>query len=168
MNIKNYVAQIQDFPKKWINFKDISPILQNPEVLSYVVDKLSENLENIDKIVWLDARGFIFWSLIAYKLKKPFLMLRKKGKLPWECESISYDLEYWTNTFEIQKNSIKKWEKIAIVDDLLATWWSAKAAIDLVEKLGWIVESLSFVIELEFLNWRNKFGNKNIISLVKY
>ena len=168
MNLKNYIAEIQDFPKEGINFKDISPILQNPEALNYVVDELSKNLENVDKIVWLDARGFIFGSLVAYKLQKPFIMLRKKWKLPWKCEQISYDLEYGSNTFEIQKSAIKKWNKISIVDDLLATGWSAKAACDLVEKLGWEVESLNFVIELEFLNWRKLFEGKKVFSLVRY
>jgi len=168
MNLENYIAQIPDFPKKWINFKDVSPILQNPEVLSYVVDKLAENIQNIDKIIWLDARWFIFGSLVAYKLKKPFIMLRKKWKLPGECEQISYDLEYGSNTFEIQKHTINKWDNIAIIDDLLATWWSAKACCDLVEKLWWNVKSLHFVIELEFLNWRDKFKQKEVFSLVKY
>jgi len=168
MNIKDYIGEIQDFPKKDINFKDISPLLSHPEALSYVIEKFAENLENVDKIIGLDARWFIFGSLLAYKLQKPFVMLRKKWKLPWECESISYDLEYGSNTFEIQKNAIKTWDKIAIVDDLLATWWSAKACMDLVEKLGWEVESLNFVIELEFLNWREKFAGKKVFSLVKY
>ena len=168
MNLKNYITEIPNFPKEGINFKDISPVLQNTEVLSYVIDKLSENLENIDKIVWLDARWFIFGSLVAYKLKKPFVMLRKKWKLPWECESISYDLEYGSNTFEIQKNAIQKWDKIAIIDDLLATGGSAKAACDLVEKLGGEIESLNFVIELEFLNWRKLFEDKKVFSLVRY
>ena len=168
MNLKNYIAEIPNFPKEGINFKDISPILQNPEVLNYVIDRLSENLENVDKIVWLDARWFIFGSLVAYKLRKPFIMLRKKWKLPGECESISYNLEYGSNTFEIQKNAIQKWDKIAIVDDLLATWWSAKAACDLVKKLGGEVESLNFVIELEFLNWRKLFEDKKVFSLVRY
>ena len=168
MNLKNYITEIPNFPKEEINFKDISPILQNPEVLNYVIDRLSENLENIDKIVWLDARWFIFGSLVAYKVKKPFIMLRKKWKLPWECESISYDLEYGSNTFEIQKSAIQKWDKIAIIDDLLATGGSAKAACDLVKKLGGEIESLNFVIELEFLNWRKLFEDKKVFSLVKY
>jgi len=168
MNLKNYIAEIQDFPKKWIIFKDISPLLQNPKALLYVIEQLSENIKNADKIVWLDARWFIFGSLVAYKLQKPFIMLRKKWKLPWECESISYDLEYGSNSFEIQKNAIKKWEKIAIVDDLLATWWSAKAACDLVEKLWAQVDSLNFVIELDFLNGREKFQDKKVFSLIHY
>ena len=168
MNLKNYIPEIKDFPKKGIDFKDISKILETPDVLDFVVEEFAKNLWDVDKIIWLDARWFIFWSLVAYKMRLPFVMLRKKWKLPWKCESISYDLEYWSNTFEIQKNAIKKWEKIAIIDDLLATWWSAKACADLVEKLWWIVESLNFVIELWFLNWRENFWNKKIFSLVRY
>ena len=168
MNLKNYITEIQDFPKNWINFKDISPILQNPEVLNYVIQQFRQNIKNVDKIVWLDARWFIFGSILAYEMGIPFVMLRKKWKLPWECESISYDLEYGSNTFEIQKSAIKKWDKVAIVDDLLATGGSAKAACDLVEKLGWEVKNLNFVIELEFLNWKEKFPTKKIFSLIKY
>ena len=168
MDLKKYITEIPDFPKEWIIFKDISPILQNSEVLDYVVEKISENLENVEKIVGLDARGFIFGSLVAYRLKKSFVMLRKKWKLPGECEQISYDLEYGSNTFEIQKNTIIKWDKVAIIDDLLATWWSARAACDLVEKLWWKIDSLNFVIELEFLNWKEKFWDKKVYSLVRY
>jgi len=147
----------------------MSPILANSEVLDFVINSFEmQNAWKINKIIWLDARGFIFGSILAYKMKLPFIMLRKKGKLPGICEEISYDLEYGSNTFEIQKYAINPWDKIAIVDDLLATGWSAKAAIDLVEKLGWEVESLNFVIELEFLNGREKFRDKKIVSLVKY
>ncbi len=169
MNLKKYITEIPDFPKKWINFKDISPLLADSKALEFVINSFEvNNAWKIDKIVGLDARGFIFGSILAYKMKLPFIMLRKKWKLPWECEEISYDLEYWKNTFEIQKNAIKPWDKVVIVDDLLATWGSAKAAVDLIEKLGWNVEILNFVIELEFLKWREKFWNKKIISLVKY
>ena len=146
----------------------MSPILQNYDVLKFTIEQFKQNIWDIDKIVGLDARGFIFGSILAYEMKKPFVMLRKKWKLPWECESISYDLEYGSNTFEIQKTAIKNWDKVAIVDDLLATGGSAKAACDLVEKLGWKIDSLNFVIELEFLNGRNRFWDKRIISLVKY
>ncbi len=168
MNLKNYIAEIQDFPKEGISFKDMSPILQNYDALKFTIEQFKQNIWDIDKIVGLDARGFIFGSILAYEMKKPFVMLRKKWKLPWECENISYDLEYGSNTFEMQKTAIKKWDKVAIIDDLLATGGSAKAACDLVEKLGWKIDSLSFVIELDFLNGRNKFWNKKIISLVKY
>ncbi len=169
MDLKKYVSEVPNFPKPWIGFKDMSPILENSEVLDFIINSFElENAWKINKIVGLDARWFIFGSILAYKMKLPFVMLRKAGKLPWECESISYDLEYWSNTFEIQKSSINPWDKIAIVDDLLATGWSAKAAIYLIEKLWWIIESLNFVIELEFLNWKEKFWDKKIVSLIKY
>jgi len=169
MDLKKYISEVQDFPKEGINFKDMSPILENSEALEFVINSFEiENTWKINKIVWLDARGFIFGSILAYRMKLPFIMLRKAWKLPGECEQISYDLEYGSNTFEIQKNTINSWDKIAIVDDLLATWWSAKAAIDLVEKLWWIIESLNFVIELDFLNWKDKFTDKKVISLINY
>lgn len=169
MDLKKYITEIPNFPKEGINFKDMSPVLENSEALEFVINSFEmQNAWKINKIVGLDARWFIFGSILAYKMKVPFIMLRKAGKLPWKCESISYDLEYWSNTFEIQKSAINPWDKIAIVDDLLATGWSAKAAIDLIEKLWWIIESLNFVIELEFLKWREKFWDKKIISLVKY
>lgn len=168
MDLKKYVSEVPNFPKPWIGFKDMSPILENSEVLDFVINSFISQIWNPTKIVWLDARWFIFGSILAYKMKLPFVMLRKAGKLPWKCESISYDLEYWSNTFEIQKSSINPWDKIAIVDDLLATGWSAKAAIYLIEKLWWIIESLNFVIELEFLNWKEKFWDKKNVSLIKY
>ena len=168
MDLKKIIADVVDFPKKGISFKDISPILADSKALDFVINSFEIQNPWINKIVWLDARGFIFGSLLAYKMKLPFVMLRKAGKLPWDCESISYDLEYWSNTFEIQKNSIMPWDRIAIVDDLLATWWSAKAAIDLIEKLWGKIESLNFVIELEFLKAREIFWDKKIVSLVKY
>ena len=168
MNLKDYINEIQDFPIKGISFKDMSPILEDSRALDFAINSFEIQNMWITKIVWLDARGFIFGSILAYKMKVPFIMLRKKWKLPGVCESINYDLEYGSNTFEIQKSAINFWDKIAIVDDLLATWWTAKAAIDLVEKLWWIVESLNFVIELWFLNWREKFSDKKIVSLIKY
>ena len=169
MELKKYIAEIPDFPKTWISFKDMSPILENNEALDFVINSFEiANSWKINKIVWLDARGFIFGSILAYKMKLPFVMLRKAGKLPWECESLSYDLEYGSNTFEIQKSAINSWDKIAIVDDLLATGWSAKAAIDLIEKLWGIIESLNFVIELEFLDWKENFKKNKVISLIKY
>ena len=169
MDLKKYISEVQNFPKEGISFKDMSPILEDSEALEFTINSFEiANAWKIDKIIWLDARGFIFGSILAFKMKIPFVMLRKAWKLAGECESLSYDLEYGSNTFEIQKNAINIWDRIAIVDDLLATGWSAKAAIYLVEKLGGIIESLNFVIELDFLNWREKFEDKKIVSLVKY
>jgi adenine phosphoribosyltransferase len=146
----------------------MSPILANYKALDFVINSFELMVWNPTKIVWLDARGFIFGSLLAYRLKIPFVMLRKAWKLPDDCESISYDLEYWSNTFEIQKKSIKTWDRVAIVDDLLATGWSILAAVSLVEKLWWEVESINNVIELEFLWAREKMNWYKVNSLVKY
>ncbi len=168
MDLKKYVKEVPDFPKKGINFKDISPILQNKQAVDFIINNFETEVWNPNKILWLDARGFIFGSILAYKMGLPFIMLRKKWKLPWECESISYDLEYGKNTFEIQKNAISQDDRIAIVDDLLATWGSAKAACDLVERLWGSIESLNFVIELEFLKARKLYWDKKITSLLKY
>lgn len=169
IDINNYIDTVMDFPKPWIAFKDISPILWNSDVLSYVVDKIIENIStDIDVIVGLDARWFIFWSLVAYKLKKPFVMIRKKWKLPWKVVEENYELEYWTNTQVIQVNSIKKWQRVAVVDDLLATGWTAVCACNLIEKLWWIVEWCHFVIVLENLHGSEKLNDYNITKLVSY
>jgi len=168
MDLKKYIAEVEHFPKQWISFKDISPLLEDSKALDFVINSFELSVWNPTKIVWLDARGFIFGSILSYKMKLPFVMLRKKWKLPGECEEISYDLEYGTNTFEIQKTALNINDRVAIVDDLLATWWSAKAAIDLVEKSWSNIESLNFVIELEFLKGRELYEDKKITSLVKY
>ena len=168
MNLKDYIDEIKDFPKLWIEFKDMSPILANSEALDIVINSFENSLWAPTKIIGLDARGFIFWSILAYKMKIPFIMLRKEWKLPWKCERISYKLEYWENTFEIKKDSIKPWDRIAIVDDLIATGWTIKAAIDLVERLWASISSVNAVIELKDLNGRELFKDKVINTLVKY
>lgn len=169
MNIDNYIDTIENFPKQWISFKDISPILMNATALSYVVDCLSANIDkNVDVIVGLDARWFIFWSLVAYKLQKPFVMVRKKWKLPWDIIEETYELEYGSNTQIIQVNSIKKWQKVAIIDDLLATWWTALCACNLVEKLWWIIQWLHFVVVLESLCGTERLNKYKITKIVSY
>lgn len=149
INVKEYIAEYPNFPKEWINFKDISPILANPDALRYVCHEMAESCRGADKIVALDARGFLFAPMIGNILWIDVIMARKPGKLPGETVSISYDLEYGSNTIEIQKWTIEKWDKIAIVDDLLATWGTAMAAIKLVEELGWVVHNCAFVIGLD-------------------
>lgn len=168
MNLQNYIRNIENFPIPWVWFKDITPILLNPEAFNYTIDEFSKNLEWIDKIVALDARGFIFWWALSYKLNIPFVPIRKAWKLPSDCIQIEYDLEYWKNIFELHTDSINPWEKIAIIDDLLATWWTAKASVELVEKLWGIVESLNFVANLTFLDGEKKLDWYNINSLIKY
>jgi adenine phosphoribosyltransferase len=168
MNYKKYIREIIDFPQKWINFKDITPLLQNPEIFKKIIDDFSENIKWVDVIVWLDARWFIFGWALAYKLNKPFVIVRKNWKLPYETVSVEYELEYWKNIFELHTDSIKKWDTVAIIDDLLATWWTAKAACELVEKLWWKIDSLNFVINLSFLPWEKILKDYKINSLVNY
>lgn len=168
MDLKNYIREIKDFPIKWIWFKDITPILQNPEAFEYCINKFAENIWETDVIVWLDARWFLFAWALSYKLWKPLVIIRKKWKLPYDSISVDYELEYSKNTFEIHTDSIKKWQKIAIIDDLLATWWTALASCQLVEKLWWIVDSVNFVVDLTFLDWKQKLGNYKINSLIEY
>lgn len=168
MNLENYIRTIPDFPIQWISFKDITPLLSDKDAFNYAIDEFSKYLNWIDKIVALDARWFIFWWALSYKLWIPFIPIRKKGKLPYDTISIEYELEYWKNCFEIHKDSILPWEKIAIIDDLLATWWTAKASVELIEKLWGIVNSLNFVCDLTFLDWRNKLEWYKINSLIKY
>lgn len=158
MNIKDYIAEYPDFPKQGINFKDISPILASPDAMRYVCYEMAERCRWADKIVILDARWFLFGPKIWEILWIDTIMARKPWKLPGETVSISYDLEYGSNTIEIQKWAIQEWEKVAIVDDLLATGGTAMAAIQLVEKLWGEIHHAAFVIWLEdeFLLWKDE------------
>ncbi len=160
MDIKNYIKDIADFPKKGITFKDISPLLADPKAFAYVVDNIAEkyNAKSVDKIVGLDARGFIFGAAVAYKMGIPFVMVRKPGKLPDQCISIDYQLEYGENTFEIHENSISTNDQVLIVDDLLATGGSVKAVSQLIEELKAKVIALECVVELSFLNARKELN----------
>ncbi len=168
MNISQYIRDVENFPIEWITFKDITPLLQNPEAFEYTINQLSEKIIDADAIIGLDARGFLFAWALAYKLGKPLNVVRKAWKLPYKTISIDYELEYWKNTFELNIDAIKPWQKVAIIDDLLATGWTARAACNLVEKLWWIVHSINFVIELDFLEWRSKLSKYTINSLLNY
>ena len=169
MDLKNYIRDVKDFPKKGIIFKDITPLLSSSEAFTYTIDRFIENIgEKAEVIVWLDARGFIFGGVIAYKLWIPFVPIRKKWKLPYETLEESYDLEYGKNEFEIHTDAIKKWQKVAIVDDLLATGGSMKASCNLIEKLGWKIISINFLIELWFLDGGKKLSKYTKNSLIIY
>jgi adenine phosphoribosyltransferase len=169
MDIKKYIKDIDDFPSKGIIFRDISPLLADPKAFSHVVDSIANkyNKRTIDKIVGLDARGFIFGSVVSYKTGIPFVMVRKPGKLPDECASIDYQLEYGQNTFEIHKNSINKNDNILIIDDILATGGSVKAVTKLIRELGAEIYALECIIELGFLDARSELDIK-INSQVVY
>lgn len=173
INLKDYISSYENFPKAGINFKDISPLIADQKALEYAVFEMAESCRGADVIVGLDARGFIFGSLIAKNFNKPFVMIRKKWKLPGITHSVSYGLEYGKDTIEIQQGSILPWQKVALVDDLLATGGTIQAAIDLVEKSQWIVHNLSFVValnedELKNLPSRKALEKYSSTALVSY
>lgn len=162
------IRDIPDFPKPGIMFKDISPILQDGALFAEVIDTIGGRYENqqIDSIVVIDARGFIFGSALAYKLGCGISLVRKQGKLPWKTHSVSYDLEYGSAAVEIHVDAVSDGDRVLIVDDLLATGGTAKAGVDLIEKIGASIIALEFVIELSFLNGRAKLNDYTVNSLI--
>jgi len=170
MSIKNYIRDIQDFPKPGIGFKDITPLLIDPKATKECLQLLLDGLKNkkIDKVIGVESRGFFFGTLLAQELNAGFVPVRKPKKLPFDTISATYDLEYGTDTLEIHTDAIKKGEKILIHDDVLATGGTAKAVCELVEKLGGEIVQLSFIMELTFLNGREKIKPYEIFSALKY
>src|SRR5690606_28421028 len=164
MNIQSYIRDIPNFPKEGIIFKDITPLLNNPEarkeVLNRFIEKLPKDVK-IDKVVGVESRGFFFGILLAQELGAGFVPVRKKGKLPFNTISASYDLEYGTDNLEIHTDAIKKGENVLIHDDVLATGGTIKAVTELVEKLGGNIVQINFLMELEFLNGREKIKEYN-------
>ena len=156
MDLKQTVRVIENFPKEGISFKDITTLLQNGEALKFAIDEIIADLKDkdVDLIVGPEARGFLMGTPVAYGMGVGFVPVRKPGKLPWEVESLEYDLEYGSNILEIHKDAIKPGQKVAIVDDLLATGGTMEAAAELIEKLGGEVVSMQFLIELEDLDGR--------------
>ena len=150
MDLKKYIRSIPDYPKKGILFRDITTLIKDNQAFKYTVDKITDMITdiNFDKVVGIESRGFIFASAIAYKLSKPLILIRKKNKLPSEKYSEDFELEYGKATIEIHKDSIKKNEKVIIIDDLIATGGTAMAAASLVKKSGGKVERFVFVINL--------------------
>ena len=168
--IEDYVISIPDFPEPGIIFRDVTSILQDAEGLHLAIDLMQEKLEGLDfdVVVGPESRGFIFGVPIAYNLHKPFVPIRKKGKLPCETVSQEYDLEYGTATIEMHKDSIKPGQKVAIVDDLIATGGTVEAAIKLVEELGGEVVKVVFLMELAGLKGREKLAGYDVASVIKY
>jgi adenine phosphoribosyltransferase len=149
INLEDFIAAYPDYPKPWILFRDISPLLANPEALKYASYEMAKHAQDADIIAGLDARGFIFGARVAEILGKPFVMVRKKGKLPGKTVGVDYSLEYGDNSIEIQEDAIPPGSKVAIVDDLLATGGTLAAAASLVEKVGGKVEALICLIALD-------------------
>lgn len=170
MDLKEKVRIIEDFPKVGISFKDISTLIGDGEAFRYSIDQMVSYLKdkNVDLIVGPEARGFIFGVPVAYALGVGFVPVRKPGKLPYKTTKIEYALEYGTDALEIHEDAIKPGQRVAIVDDLLATGGTIEAVTKLVEKVGGEVVSLNFVIELEELKGRDKLKGHDIMSLLKY
>ena len=162
MDLKKYIRSIQDYPKKGILFRDITTLIKNKDAFRDCIDQMSKILSkvNYDKIAAIESRGFIFASPLSYNLSKPYVLLRKKNKLPAERYSVDFELEYGKATLEIHKDSIKPKEKVLIIDDLVATGGTAEAGAKLVEKSGGIVSGFIFVMNLFDLGGKKLMENK--------
>ena len=169
-DLRRWIRDIPDFPKKGILFRDITPALLDPIPFGSICDSLVERYEGrkIDKIAGIEARGFFFASVMAYRLGIGMIPIRKPGKLPWRTAKRSYSLEYGDAAVEMHEDAVSEGENVLLVDDLLATGGTAAAAAELIESLGGNIEEIAFVIELSDLNGREKLGNRRIFSLLTY
>jgi adenine phosphoribosyltransferase len=169
-DLRRLIREVPDFPKPGINFYDITTLLKDADGLNNTIEALAGMCvdENIDTVIGVESRGFIFATPLAIKLHAGFVPVRKPKKLPAETVSISYDLEYGQDTLEVHRDAIGEGHRVLIVDDLLATGGTARAVVDLVEGLGGVVAGLLFVIELNFLKGREKFKGYDVRSLIRY
>lgn len=170
MDLKSKIREIEGFPKEGISFKDITTLLKDGEAFKYLVNELSDQLKdlNVDLIVGPEARGFLVGTPVAYNLGVGFIPIRKPGKLPAETISYEYELEYGVDSLQIHKDSIKPGQRIAIVDDLLATGGTVLATAKLIEELGGEVVSINFLIELNLLKGREVLNGYKVHSLIQY
>ena len=168
--LKDLIRDIPDFPKPGVVFKDITPLLADPDGFGYALEAITGAFADgrIDKVVGIEARGFMFAAPIAYRLHAGFIPVRKMGKLPWSIEREEYLLEYGTDLLEIHADAVQPGERVLIVDDVLATGGTASATVRLVERLGGEVVGLGFVIELSFLDGRRQLPGRQLVSLVTY
>jgi adenine phosphoribosyltransferase len=169
-DIRAAIRDIPDFPKKGIVFKDITPVLADSRLFHAVIDRFADELADsgVSKIVGIDARGFIFGGAVAYKLGLGFVPIRKKGKLPWTTRSASYSLEYGESVVEMHVDAVKPGEKVALIDDVLATGGTAGAALKLLEEAGATVVGAQFLMELAGLQGRSKLGGTRVLATVSY
>lgn len=169
-HLKKLIREVPDFPKKGILFYDITTLLKDKVGFATLIDALSEHYlnEKIDTVLAIEARGFIFGPALAYRLNAGFVPIRKPGKLPAETVRWTYELEYGQDTLEIHKDAIKPGERVIIVDDLLATGGTANACAKLASSLGADIAGMGFVVELDFLNGREKFNGTEVFSLLHY
>lgn len=168
--VKDYIRTIPDFPEKGIMFRDVTSVIQDADGLKLAIDEMIKRLDGLDfdVIAGAESRGFVFGMPIAYALHKPFVMVRKAGKLPCETVSKTYDLEYGTATIEMHKDSVKPGQKVVLVDDLIATGGTMQAAAELVEELGGKVVKMLFLIELAGLNGRKLLSKYDVDAVVSY
>ncbi len=169
-DIKGAVRNVPDFPKPGIQFKDITPVLADPRLFAGCIELLTDKVKpgEVDFVVGIDARGFIFAAAAALRLKAGFVPVRKKGKLPFHTHEESYDLEYGSNTMAVHIDAVHKDSRVLLVDDLLATGGTAAAAIGLLRRLGARIVGISFLIELAFLGGRAKLPNAPVHALITY
>jgi len=169
-DLKSKIRSIPDWPQKGVIFRDITPVLENKKLFRFLIDEIAKfcRRKKIDKIVGIDARGFILASALAYKLKTGLSIVRKKGKLPWKTVRKNYKLEYAAETLEMHKDAVKPGEKILLCDDLSATGGTMKATADLVKKLDGKIVGILFFIELENLRGRKKLKGYKVKSLIKF
>ncbi len=170
MNLKAHIRNVKDFPKPGIMFRDITTLLKNPEAYNYTLEQLLDFVKDkkINKVVGIESRGFIFGSVLAHKLNCGFIPVRKPGKLPAEKVSISYSLEYGEDRLEMHKDAIQPGDKVLVHDDLLATGGTMNAVCQLIEQLGGEIVQVSFIVELSFLNGRDKLKPYDVRSIVNY
>src|SRR5256884_3074468 len=168
--LKTLIREVPDFPKKGILFYDITTLLKDKLGFATLIDALSENYigKEIDLVLGMEARGFIFGPALSYRLNAGFVPVRKPGKLPAETVKVTYDLEYGSNALEIHKDAIQKGQRVLIVDDLLATGGTAAATAELAHGLGAEIAGLAFVVELDFLKGREKLAGYEVFSLLRY
>jgi adenine phosphoribosyltransferase len=169
-DLKRYIRDIPDFPQPGIIFKDITPLLQDPDATRYVIDTFTQTFRDSDlkAIVSVESRGFLFGAPLAYKLGLPLIPVRKPGKLPAEVMSMEYSLEYGTGQLDIHKDALSHGDRVVIIDDLLATGGTALAAAKLVELIGGRVHGFAFLVELGFLDGRQKLEGYDVMALVRY
>lgn len=170
MDIKQFIRDIPDFPKKGVLFKDITPLLNNPKATAACVSQFLNAIggQKIDKVVGIESRGFFFATLLAQQLDAGFVPIRKPGKLPYETLSETYDLEYGTDTLEMHKDAILPGEKVLLHDDVLATGGTARAACKMIEQLGGTIVQCAFLMEISFLHGRDKLDNQKVTALLEF
>jgi adenine phosphoribosyltransferase len=170
INLERYIRSIPDWPKKGILFRDITPLLADPKAYAAAIDALCADFTDadIEYVAAVEARGFIFGAAVAKKLGVGFVPIRKKGKLPFKTKSVTYDLEYGTDTLEVHCDAINKGAKVLMVDDLLATGGTMAAACKLIEKIGGQIVAISFLIELGELAGRDKLSRYNVKTVISY